>query len=63
MKHILRLALSAVLFTATVVHASIYPSDHWSYSTKLTQDNYAAAITSDIDAGKTVFVRFIASEG
>lgn len=42
---------------------AIYPSDHWNYSTKLTLDNYVSKIQDEIDAGKTVFVRFIASEG
>jgi len=49
---------------ATVVSAlGIYPEDHWKYSTKLTTSNYAETIQSEIDNGKTVFVRFIASEG
>jgi hypothetical protein len=55
----LTLALAALL---SVVSA-IYPSDHWSYSTKLTTSNYADKITTEINSGKTVFVRFIASEG
>jgi len=60
------LRLSAALFAssaAVVSAAGIYPSDHWSFSTKLTTDNYAETIQSEIDNGKTVFVRFIASEG
>jgi len=60
------LLLSVALFAApaTVVAAAgtIYPDDHWSFSTKLTTSNYADSIQSEIDNGKTVFVRFIASE-
>eukprot|EP00804_Cyclotella_cryptica_P028549 CCRYP_014815-RA/>CCRYP_014815-RA protein AED:0.40 eAED:0.35 QI:0/-1/0/1/-1/1/1/0/65 len=59
---ILTLAIAALL-SATAVNAGIYPPDHWTYSTKLTTDNYASKISSEIEAGKTVFVRWIASEG
>jgi len=54
-----------MLFVAIkfVFAAGIYPDDHWKYSTKLTTENYAQKIQSEIDVGKTVFVRFIASEG
>jgi len=41
----------------------IYPEDHWLYSTKLTTDNFNEFIIEHVDAGKTVFVRTIASEG
>lgn len=42
---------------------SIYPHDHWSYSTKLTKQNFDSVIQEAIDAGKTMFVRWIASDG
>ena len=42
---------------------AIYESDHWTYSTMLTNDNYESFVQDGIEAGKTVFVRFIASEG
>jgi hypothetical protein len=42
---------------------AIYPSDHWEYSTKLTEETYQEKISAEINAGKTVFVRWIASEG
>jgi hypothetical protein len=45
-----------------VAHA-IYPDDHWNYATELTPDNGDEFIKSNVDAGKTVFVRWIASEG
>jgi len=60
-KFILKLVLSAALI-ATVA-AGLYPDDHWSYSTKLTTENYVDTIQSEIDNGKTVFVRWVASEG
>ena len=41
----------------------IYPSDHWSHSTKLTKSNFDSFIKKEVDAHKTVFVRWIASEG
>ena len=52
----------AALAMAVTVQA-IYPDDHWNYSTKLTTSNYQDKIESEISAGKTVFVRWIASEG
>ena len=42
---------------------SIYPDDHWSYSTKLTPENFKDTIQKEIDAGRTFFVRWIASSG
>ena len=51
---------------ATMAHhdvQAIYPDNHFDYSTKLTQDNFESTIQSEIDAGKTVFVRWIASPG
>jgi len=54
---VLSIGLTAVLV------AGIYPDDHWNYSTRLSTENYAGKIQSEIDNGKTVFVRFIASEG
>jgi hypothetical protein len=59
-KHFLTLLLATVIASVT---AGIYPSDHWEYSSKLTTSNYASKIQDEIDAGKTVFVRWIASEG
>jgi len=41
----------------------IYPDDHWDFSTKLTTENFNSFITENVDLGKTVFVRTIASEG
>ena len=37
--------------------------DHWDFSHKLTVDNHKEFIQSEIDAGRTLFVRWIASSG
>jgi len=52
-----------VALVSLVSAGAIYPENHWKLSTKLTTDNYVETIQSEIDNGKTVFVRFIASEG
>ena len=41
----------------------MYPDGHFDTVTKLTADNKDDVIKSNVDAGKTLFVRFIASEG
>jgi hypothetical protein len=46
-----------------MVSAGIYPDTHWDYATQMTKDNHKGVITDAINAGKTLFVRFIASEG
>ena len=38
-----------------------FADDHWDFSKKLTVDNYKEFIQSEIDAGRTLFVRWIAS--
>jgi len=55
------IALTAALLG--VVNAGIYPDDHWEYATKMTTDNADDLIKTNVDAGKTLFVRWIASEG
>jgi len=58
---IMRLLCLAAL--AAVAAAGLYPDDHWDYSTELTTENADSFIKDNVDAGKTVFVRWIASEG
>jgi len=48
---------------AVAALAGIYPDDHWNFSTELTTSNADDFIKENVDAGKTVFVRWIASEG
>jgi len=52
-----------VFASATVAHAGIYPDGHWERSTELTTDNVDSFVKENVDAGKTVFIRWIASEG
>lgn len=42
---------------------AMYPDDHWSYSTKLTTSNFDDVVKSAVDGGRTLFVKWIASEG
>lgn len=62
-----RIAGNSLIFLAlafqTLRVRAIYPSDHWTYSKELTTSNFEESIQSEISAGKTVFVRWIASEG
>jgi len=57
----------AVLVTATLLAlGGIYPDGHFAPDgpvTKLTDANKDDVIKSAVDNGKTLFVRFIASEG
>jgi len=62
LSRLLRLSVALFVSSAVLVVNAIYPDDHWNFSTKLTTSNYAETIQSAIDGGKTVFVRFIASE-
>lgn len=54
--------MAAVLLGALAL-ASIYPENHWDHTTKLTKANVDSVIDTTLGAGKTLFVRFIASEG
>lgn len=42
---------------------AIYPADHWKFSKELTSENFEDHVKSTVDSGKTLFVRWIASEG
>ena len=42
---------------------SLFAEDLWTYSTDLTTENADEFVKSNVDAGKTVFVKWIASEG
>jgi len=56
-------SLVALLAGAQVVGASIYPDNHWEHATKLTASNADGFVKDNVDLGKTVFIRWIASEG
>ena len=53
------LAVAASLLISSI--AAIYPNDHWSYSTQLTEENFESTVQTEIEAGRTLFVRLIAS--
>ena len=52
----------AALLTVALL-GSIYPEKHFETVSKLTKSNIDSTIQEQVDAGKTLFVRFIASEG
>ena len=54
--------MAAALLT-TALLAGIYPDGHFDTVTKLGKANVDTVIKDTIDSGKTLFVRFIASEG
>ena len=56
-------SLARMLLVATLLAAGIYPDGHWTRATKLTPANFEGFVESQVDAGKTLFVRWIASEG
>lgn len=43
--------------------ASIYPDDHFDHVTKCTTTNFEDIVKEKVDSGKSLFVRWIASEG
>lgn len=60
------LASAFLVLLATFVTSkasSIYVDGHWDRCTKLTKSNFDIEVKNAIDSGKTMFVRFIASEG
>jgi hypothetical protein len=56
--------MKIAVFTAILaLAAGIYNDDHWDFSTKMTVDTFDAKVKEEVDAGKTLFVRWIASAG
>jgi hypothetical protein len=55
--------MAALLTTALLVAGGIYPDGHFDAVTKMTDSNKDQVIKDAVDSGKTLFVRFIASEG
>jgi len=58
-------ALSVVLTLSltSLASAGIYPDGHFDRSTELSTENADAFVKENVDKGKTVFIRWIASEG
>ena len=59
----MRLLATLVTGLSVMMANAIYPEDHFEYSTKLTNENHEKFISDNISAGKTVFLRTIASSG
>ena len=55
------MALLAALAVASA--GGIYPEGHFDRVTKVTTSTADEFVTKSVDAGKTVFLRWIASEG
>jgi len=58
-------ALSLLIGAVVVgtVSCSLFAEDHWTYSTDLTSENVDEFVKSNVDGGRTVFIKWIASEG
>ena len=48
---------------AVALLAGIYPEGHFDKVHKCTESNFDDLVKTSVDAGKTLFVRWIASEG
>jgi hypothetical protein len=55
----------AVAFAALylVPAGAIYPEGHFDHVIRMNTDNFDSVIKENVDAGKTLFVRWIASPG
>jgi len=53
----------AIAAAVTILATAIYPANHWEHATKLTPKNFEPFVKESVDAGKTLFVRWIASAG
>jgi hypothetical protein len=53
----------AVAALTAALLAGIYSDSHFDTVTKCTVANFEETVTSAVDSGKTLFVRWIASEG
>ena len=54
--------MAALTLTACLL-AGIYPEGHFDRVTKLTESNFESTVVEAVDSGKSLFVRWIASEG
>lgn len=53
----------AAIAAAVLLTAGIYPDGHWSAVTKVTTSNFENLVKTEVDSGRTFFVRWIASAG
>ena len=49
------------LFAAAALASDMYPSDHFQRVSELTADTFDGVVKREVDAGRTLFVRWIAS--
>ena len=54
---------AAAAGATTALLAGIYPEGHFDKVIKLTPSNFEETVTKTVDSGKSLFVRWIASEG
>jgi hypothetical protein len=54
---------AALLLLTAMSLAGIYPEGHWNHATELTVENFEETVKTNVDSGKTFFVRWIASQG
>jgi hypothetical protein len=52
-----------LLLTAMSMASPIYRTGHFNLVTELTTDNFEETVRTNVDGGKTLFVRWIASQG
>jgi len=57
------LSILVGMLATGIAQAGIYPDGHWETATKITTSNADDFVKTNVDAGKTVIVRWIASEG
>jgi len=55
--------MAMIMTVMAMTLAGIYPAGHFDSSHKLTVKNFYGIVKKEVDAGKTLFVRWIASEG
>jgi len=55
--------MAAALAVLGAVFGSIYPDGHFDVVTKCSQGMFKDYVKREVDAGRTLFVRWIASEG
>lgn len=57
------LSLLVAFSALSLAQGGIYPDGHFDRCTELTADSADDFVKENVDAGKTVFIRWIASEG
>jgi len=58
-----RALVATMLLGMATLGAAIYPDGHFDVAHKMTVANFDGLVKQEVDAGKTLFVRWIASAG